>query len=596
MNCECGILAIDFFRVRNQTFAQHANDAVDVSRTLLEKYSISASLVGRVDVVLAPNVAEASVVESVIAHWLTESSNTDFEFQCCSSTTSLGTFSNALNWANGSLDANRMSLFIVIDCHEIIVIFLGRFSPIRFDLQCKMTAVTNTAPQLISLVTAFASKCTNQHFLRKSADTHLLQLNHLLLETAAETGCDSVPSDFSALESGIFEASFREKYLLKTAQHTLSSPTALWMDLIQLLIEHGEDLSDQHLVLCSRTAVRTSLQSVFFGSDHDATHPLGSLGHIQSVLRASLQAQQSVDEPGVSTECDTGRSHAVKTIPQSGLNGCRPSVNVVITGISAALPGRNADVFTPGVNNIRRIIDGECFITQIPDHVKDAMLEKNVITQRKNAEGKLISTPLTTHAESINVSATLGEVNLSRYGISESIVSTMDRAVQVSIAAGLEALRDAGLVSGTGSGTSGWELPEHMRSSTGVVYATSFPALDTAIAEVTKFFAAREVKRASVPHLVAELRARLAKNITTGDALSADTEAALKELEQVATEAAQDEAKTEPYAFDRKFLFRVLVLGNAQLAQIIKARGPNMQTNAACAGMFLNLTVSLVAV
>ena len=44
------------------------------------------------------------------------------------------------------------------------------------------------------------------------------------------------------------------------------------------------------------------------------------------------------------------------------------------------------------------------------------------------------------------------------------------------------------------------------------------------------------------------------------------------------------ETSLEPYEFDRKFLFRVLVLGNAQLAQIIKARGPNMQTNAACAG------------
>merc|ERR1712137_1188604 len=38
------------------------------------------------------------------------------------------------------------------------------------------------------------------------------------------------------------------------------------------------------------------------------------------------------------------------------------------------------------------------------------------------------------------------------------------------------------------------------------------------------------------------------------------------------------------YEFDRKFLFRLLVLGNAQLAQIIGAKGPNMQTNAACAG------------
>ena len=39
-----------------------------------------------------------------------------------------------------------------------------------------------------------------------------------------------------------------------------------------------------------------------------------------------------------------------------------------------------------------------------------------------------------------------------------------------------------------------------------------------------------------------------------------------------------------PYAFDRKFLFKVLCLANSQLAQLVKARGPNLQTNAACAG------------
>jgi len=38
------------------------------------------------------------------------------------------------------------------------------------------------------------------------------------------------------------------------------------------------------------------------------------------------------------------------------------------------------------------------------------------------------------------------------------------------------------------------------------------------------------------------------------------------------------------YEFNRKFLFQVLVLGNAQLAQLCGARGPNTQTNAACAG------------
>ncbi|CAM9808451.1 unnamed protein product, partial [Chrysoparadoxa australica] len=46
----------------------------------------------------------------------------------------------------------------------------------------------------------------------------------------------------------------------------------------------------------------------------------------------------------------------------------------------------------------------------------------------------------------------------------------------------------------------------------------------------------------------------------------------------------QANAEPQKYEFDRKFLFKVLVLGNGQLAQITGARGPNMQTNAACAG------------
>lgn len=48
--------------------------------------------------------------------------------------------------------------------------------------------------------------------------------------------------------------------------------------------------------------------------------------------------------------------------------------------------------------------------------------------------------------------------------------------------AGLEALRDAGIVAGEGEG--GWMLPGHMRDTTGVMYASSYPALDAAIGEV----------------------------------------------------------------------------------------------------------------
>ena len=41
--------------------------------------------------------------------------------------------------------------------------------------------------------------------------------------------------------------------------------------------------------------------------------------------------------------------------------------------------------------------------------------------------------------------------------------------------------------------------------------------------------------------------------------------------------------ESEPFSFDRRFLFRCLSMGHSQFAEIIGARGPNTQINAACA-------------
>ena len=43
------------------------------------------------------------------------------------------------------------------------------------------------------------------------------------------------------------------------------------------------------------------------------------------------------------------------------------------------------------------------------------------------------------------------------------------------------------------------------------------------------------------------------------------------------------EIETDPFVFDRRFLFRCLSMGHSQFAEIIGARGPNTQINAACA-------------
>lgn len=256
----------------------------------------------------------------------------------------------------------------------------------------------------------------------------------------------------------------------------------------------------------------------------------------------------------------------------------RPNVKVVVTGVSAGVPGREGHVFLPGVDNIHRIINGDSFISSIPDSVKTSMLEKNVFTVTKSKDGKQEKLRVSSFENNINLCASIGAFDLTQYGVPESIAGTMDKAVQVAVAAGLEALKDAGIVSGQG-GLSGWVLPEHFQDSTGIVYATSFPALDAAIAEVSKFFASKSVEEGHIPEILRSLRTRLEKQ--KGGPLSSECVHAIELLGKEVEGALNG---FTPYEFDRKFLFRLLVLGNAQLAQIIKARGPNMQTNAACAG------------
>ena len=265
----------------------------------------------------------------------------------------------------------------------------------------------------------------------------------------------------------------------------------------------------------------------------------------------------------------------------------RPNVRVVVTGVSAALPGRDAKVFMPGVNNIRRIISGVNCITPIPEGVKDSMLEKNVVLLKKNKEtGKNTRVPVDSHEDNVNLCASLGDFDLTEYGVTQSIAATMDVSVQVAVAAGLEALKDAGIVTGDPS-TGGWVLPESMQATTGVVYATSFPALDTAIAEVSRFFKTKMAGSQHLETIVQNLRTKLEARLEKGETLGEESEKALQALAAQAASYPQEhggKGEELSYEFDRKFLFRVLVLGNAQLAQIIKAKGPNMQTNAACAG------------
>lgn len=315
-------------------------------------------------------------------------------------------------------------------------------------------------------------------------------------------------------------------------------------------------------------------EEIQVGMDLEDGVPNAAAYPIPSMLNGPFKNQKVINPLGI-----TGKQPIVRNETFVWPSG-RTTVKVVVTGVSAALPGRDQEVFPAGINNIERIINGESFITPIPDAIKDDMLEKSMFETVKTADGTLVKIPIKTYERSINISASLGRFSLSSYGVSASIVSTMDKAVQVAIAAGLEALKDAGIVSGEGEGTAGWELPASMQDSTGIVYATSFPALDTAVEEVTKYFKAKTIDQFELTQIFEIFKEKLASRAT----LTEESQDYINQIEQLANDYSMGNSAASSFEFDKKFLFRVLVLGNAQLAQIIKARGPNLQSNAACAG------------
>lgn len=274
----------------------------------------------------------------------------------------------------------------------------------------------------------------------------------------------------------------------------------------------------------------------------------------------------------------TKEGHADKTTE------VRRRVACVITGTAAGLPGDADTVFSP--DNMDRLIKGESCIHPVSGSDKMAMLEKNVVQVKKFPDGTSKRKKVDTEAEVIKLAAQLGSFDLSlSYGVPRGLAETMDVAAQVAVAAGMEALKSAGLVSGNSNNPKEWVLPEQYKDSTGVVYASSFPAMDAAVGEVMRFLQSKTVGAAPTMRLIAALRSRLLRASPERE-LSDDDEAAFARLVARAgeTEGVGNGVSQPEYEFDRKFLFRVLVLGNAQLAQLAGCRGPNTQTNAACAG------------
>ncbi|WP_204068865.1 type I polyketide synthase, partial [Planobispora siamensis] len=259
-----------------------------------------------------------------------------------------------------------------------------------------------------------------------------------------------------------------------------------------------------------------------------------------------------------------------------GAAGAPPSAEpVVVTGAALGLPGVER-VFDD--ENLARILAGQQFIDTIPHRFRRAMVDRRITRLVKREAGDPTFETIDNEADVIKLAARHAPLDVvAEFGVDADRDAALDAVTRLAIGAGFDALRDAGipLVMRYKTTTVGtrlpdrWGLPEALRDDTGVVFASAFPGYDAFADELERYFTDRG-RREQLLALGA-VRARMRAD----EAATAEVERRIGELRHLLS--------AEPYLFDRRFLFRCLSMGHSQFAEIIGARGPNTQVNAACA-------------
>jgi 3-oxoacyl-(acyl-carrier-protein) synthase/NAD(P)-dependent dehydrogenase (short-subunit alcohol dehydrogenase family)/acyl carrier protein len=209
------------------------------------------------------------------------------------------------------------------------------------------------------------------------------------------------------------------------------------------------------------------------------------------------------------------------------------------------------------------------------------MLDKHITRLVKSDNGGASFESISNVADVIKLAGRGGAFDLeSEFGVAADRVMALDRVTRLAIAAGLDALRDAGIplvmrYKTTSKGTQlpdRWGLPDAMRDDTGVIFASAFPGLDSFADEMTRYFT--DHARGEQLATLVSLRARTAES-NGNSVLVQEIDRRINELRAV--------IEKEPYVFERRFLLRTLSMGHSQFAEFIGARGPNTQVNSACA-------------
>jgi malonyl CoA-acyl carrier protein transacylase len=252
-----------------------------------------------------------------------------------------------------------------------------------------------------------------------------------------------------------------------------------------------------------------------------------------------------------------------------------PEPEIVISGVSLGLPGADRELFAD--DNTEALLGGYAGIGPLPEAQRQALAGQRIVRLLKDAPGGPAFEVVDSPERVAQLAGQRGRFDLeAEFDLPPERVAALDVTTQMALAAGLLALRDAVIplvphhrvTRQGGRLPAGHRLPERLADETGVIFASAFPGYDQLLQGVEQ--------RARVERL----DARIAELRQLADELG-PLHAVTRRLRALEAE------RGDGFHLERDFIFRALSMGHAQLAELIGARGPNLQLNAACASTTL---------
>jgi acyl transferase domain-containing protein/NAD(P)-dependent dehydrogenase (short-subunit alcohol dehydrogenase family) len=285
--------------------------------------------------------------------------------------------------------------------------------------------------------------------------------------------------------------------------------------------------------------------------------------------------------------------HAVEERPpmESG-SFPSPQESLVYSGVSMGLPGSFKKIFDD--DNFTLLCEGRNLIESIPEHELNNMLDLN-ITRLIKKEGASTFKRLASINDLIRLAGRLGNLNMGEdYLVDEQVLKQMTTNICAGVAAGYEALKDAGIplvqewiTTSSGSRIPGrLALPKELQDETGIIFASCFTKIEPFIREVSKFIAAKFGNQTRQELM--EFYEALILRITDPETKKILTDWFAQHYVRLHDDLGEDGV----YQFNSDFMAQFSSLANNRLAQFIGATGPNFQLSAACSSTAYAVTVA----